>query len=137
MLDSCRLITLPRIDDPRGSLSFVEGERHIPFAIKRVFYIYDVPQDIERGGHAHKECHQFLICLNGSIHVLLDDGREKNEVRLDSPCRGLYIAPCVWGGQSQFTPGSVLVVLTSHLYDPDDYLRDYDAFLEYIQRHKG
>lgn len=125
----CRIIDLPKITDPRGNLSFIEGGRHIPFEIKRVFYLYDVPTGEDRGAHAHKKLHQFLICLSGSFDVLLDDGYEKQSVHLNRPWKGLHIPPMIWASEVNFDPGSVCLVLASDLYDESDYIRDYQEFL--------
>lgn len=125
----CQKIDLPKRLDPRGNLTFVEGLVHIPFEIKRVFYLYDVPTGEGRGAHAHKELHQFLICLAGSFDVALDDGWEKAKVHLNRPWQGLHIPPLIWASEVEFDPGSVCLVLASALFDERDYYRDYDAFL--------
>ena len=128
-VDQCVLINLPKITDPRGSLTFIEGNRHIPFAIKRVFYLYDVPSGETRGGHAHRTLHQLLICLAGSFDVLLDDGVAKSEIRLDRPWQALHVPPMIWDTEVNFAPGSVCLVLASDDYLEPDYYRDYDQFL--------
>ncbi len=132
-IDACRAISLPRIHDPRGSLSFVEAENHIPFPIRRVFYVYGVPPGESRGAHAHHRCHQFLLCLSGALDVCVDDGVSKRTFRLDQPSVGLYIPPKIWAAETDFAPGTVLLVLASDRYEADDYLRDYDAFLEAVR----
>ena len=125
----CRIIDLPRIQDPRGNLSFVEGERHVPFDIARVYYLYDVPGGAERGGHAHKELHQFIIAMSGSFDVVLDDGSEKKRFHLSRSYYGLYIGPMIWRELDNFSSGSVCLVLASNRYDESDYYRDYGEYL--------
>lgn len=124
-----RIIELPRRTDPRGNLTFVEGERHIPFDIKRVFYIYDVPTAEGRGAHAHRELHQFMICLAGSFDVAADDGQEKRIVHLNRPWLGVHVPPMIWASEVNFDPGSVCLVLASQRYEENDYIRDYEVFL--------
>src|SRR5262245_30181215 len=114
---NCRLINLPKIADPRGNLTFIEGNRHIPFEIKRVYYLYDVPGGAERGGHAHKELHQLIIAMSGSFDIILDDGKDKKRVHLSRSYNGLYICPMVWRELENFSSGSVCMVLASTRYD--------------------
>jgi len=123
------LVDLPKISDPRGNLTFIEGQRHIPFDILRVYYLYDVPGGAERGGHAHKALRQLIIAMSGSFDVVLDDGREKRRVHLNRSYSGLYICPMIWRELDNFSSGSVCMVLASNTYDEADYYRDYDAFL--------
>ena len=123
------MINLPKISDPRGNLTFMEGGRNIPFEIKRIFYIYDVPTASDRGAHAHKSLHQFLICLSGSFDVAIDDGHEKKVIHLNRPWNGLHIPPMVWASEINFDPGTVCLVLTSDFYDEADYIRNYDEYL--------
>jgi hypothetical protein len=127
-VSDCVLIEFPTVPDPRGSLTFLEGARHIPFEIKRVFYLYDVPTAESRGAHAHRTLQQVLICLAGSIDVDLDDGFEHRMVHLNRPWMGLYIPPMIWDTETRFAPGTVCLVLASGYYDEADYLRDYDEF---------
>jgi dTDP-4-dehydrorhamnose 3,5-epimerase-like enzyme len=122
-------VTLPKITDPRGNLTFIEGGRHIPFEIRRVYYLYDVPGGAERGGHAHKELSQLIIAMSGSFDVLLDDGREKKRVHLNRSYNGLYICPMIWRELDNFSSGAVCMVLASNLYDEADYYRDYQDFI--------
>ena len=129
-LRDCKIIDLPQIIDPRGNLTFIEGERHIPFEIQRVFYLYDVPGGAERGGHAHKALHQFIIAMSGSFDVILDDGTQKERFHLNRSHYGLYVCPMIWRELSNFSSGSVCVALASNLYDEADYYRDYQAFLQ-------
>lgn len=132
-VDDCKLIALPRIDDPRGKLTFIEGARHLPFEIRRVFYLYDVPTEESRGAHAHRELHQFLICLSGSFDVALDDGDRKTTVHLNRPWQGLHIPPMIWAAEVNFDPGTVCLVLASDSYVEADYIRDYDAYLALVR----
>ena len=129
-IKDCKIIDLPKIADPRGNLTFIEGGRHAPFEIKRVYYLYDVPGGAERGGHAHKGLHQLIIAMSGSFDIVLDDGREKKRFHLNRSYYGLYICPMIWREMDNFSSGSVCLVLASQLYDPDDYYRDYAEFLK-------
>jgi hypothetical protein len=133
-LGSCRIIELPRIGDPRGNLTFVEGQQHVPFDIRRVYYLYDVPGGAERGGHAHRELQQLLVAMSGSFDVVLDDGMQHKRCHLNRSYFGLYIAPMVWRQLENFSSGSVCLVLASAPYDESDYFRDYQAFLRAIRR---
>lgn len=128
-LADCKLIDLPKISDPRGNLTFIEGERHLPFDIKRVFYLYDVPTGEDRGAHAHRKLHQFLICLSGSFDVALDDGFKKNTIHLNRPWKGLHIPPMIWASEVNFDPGSVCLVMASDYYKESDYIRNYSDFI--------
>jgi len=128
-LDDCRIIELPKISDPRGNLSFVESNNQIPFAINRVYYVYDVPGGTDRGGHAHKGLHQLIIAMSGSLDVTLDDGKNKKKFHLARSYYGLYVAPMMWREIDNFSSGSVLMVLASNIYSEDDYYRDYDDFM--------
>lgn len=134
-IDDCRMIEFPRMVDPEGSLTFIEGERHVPFELKRVFYIYDVPTAESRGAHAHKELQQVLICLSGSFDVLLEDGEQRREVRMNRPWRGLYVPRMIWAAIINFDPGSVCLVLASERYSEADYYRDYQEYLR-AKRHE-
>lgn len=129
MFADCRLIDLPKIADPRGNLTFIERGAHIPFAIERVYYLYDVPGGAERGGHAHKGLRQLIIAISGSFDVLLDDGREKKQFHLNRSYYGLYICPMIWRELDNFSSGSVCLVLASNRYDESDYFRDYETYL--------
>jgi hypothetical protein len=133
-LTDCRIIELPRVDDPRGKLTFVEQSRHVPFPIRRVFYIYDVPTEESRGAHAHRTLKQFIICVSGSFDVALDDGNAKTAIHLNRPWRGLYVPPMIWAAEVNFDPGSVCLVLTSALFDESDYIRDYGEYRELVSR---
>ena len=128
-MENVRLIEIPKIVDEqgRGKLSFIEKDI-IPFIIERVYYLYDVPSDAYRGGHAHKELHQFLIALSGSFEVVLDDGKSRQRIMLNKPNIGLLIPTGIWREIDNFSSGSVCLVLASMVYDEDDYIRDYEAF---------
>src|SRR6056297_1872289 len=125
---SARLIRLPVISDPRGDLTFVEGENHVPFSIARVYYLYNVPVDSERGGHAHKALEQVVFALSGSFRINVDDGRQKTDYWLRDPRKGLYISRLIWREMDSFSQGAVCMVLASHPYDEADYIRDYAEF---------
>lgn len=124
----CRIIELPKITDPRGNLSYIEGGRHVPFDIQRVYYLYDVPGGSDRGSHAHKSLHQFIVAMSGSFDVVLDDGVEKKRFHLNRSYYGLYVCPMMWRDLDNFSSGAVCMVLASTYYDAGDYIRDYDEF---------
>lgn len=124
-----RLYRLPRFIDLRGSLSVGEFERDLPFPPLRYFLVFDVPSRETRGEHAHRACHQFLVCVHGSVRVLADDGHQRREFLLDSPETGLHLPPMTWGTQYRYSPDAVLLVFASHAYDAGDYIRHYDEFL--------
>lgn len=128
-IEECKVIELPKITDPRGNLTFIEGNRHIPFDIKRVFYLYDVPTGEDRGAHAHKSLHQFIVCLSGSFDVTLDDGVNQGIVHLNRPWKGLHVPPMIWASEVNFDPGSVCLVMASDEYDESDYYRNYNEFI--------
>lgn len=132
-LDACLIIELPKIQDPRGNLTFIESCRQIPFDIKRVYYTYDVPGGAERGGHAHEQLHEYVIAISGSFDVILDDGFERKIFHLNRSYCGLYICPRVWREINNFSSGSVCLVLASDFYDEADYYRDYDEFLTVVR----
>ena len=125
---------LNKMHDAEGNLTFIYQNVHVPFEINRVFYSYDIPGGEERGGHAHKECHQFIIAASGSFEVVLDDGTNKRTVVLNRPFWGLHVPPGIWSSEQGFSSGSICLVLASHGYDEDDYIRNYDEFLEYIKK---
>jgi hypothetical protein len=127
-LSKCRIINLPKITDTRGNLTFVESGKHIPFDIKRVFYLYDVPGGAERAGHALRTCHQFLIAMSGSFDVILDDGRSRHVFHLNRSYYGLYIPPLVWREMHNFSSGSVCLAIASEFYAESDYCRSYQDF---------
>ena len=131
---SVSLINLPVVSDPRGDLTFVEGDNHIPFPIRRVYYLYNVPVDAERGGHAHKELEQVVFALSGSFRMKVDDGQTKSEYWLRDPRKGLYISRLIWREMDSFSQGAVCMVLASRRYDESDYYRDYKDFLAESQQ---
>lgn len=122
----------PRIADIRGSLTVGEFERTVPFSVKRYFMVFDVPSAETRGEHAHRECHQFLVCVRGSCSVVADDGVNRQEFMLDRPDVGIHLPPMVWGIQYKYSPDAVLMVFASHFYDSGDYIRDYSEFLSLV-----
>jgi len=133
-IENCMIVELPKISDPRGNLTFIEGGRHIPFEISRVYYTYDVPGGANRGGHAHKELHQLVIAMSGSFDVILDEGGEKKRFHLNRSYQGLYICPMMWREVDNFSSGSVCMVLASNVYDESDYYRDYNEYLAAIKK---
>ncbi len=128
-IEQCVIIDLPKISDARGNLTFIEANRHVPFAIERVYYIYDVPGGSERGGHAHRGLHQLIIAMSGSFDVVLDDGANKTRIHLNRSYFGLYVCPMIWRELDNFSSGSVCMVVASNRYDEADYYRDYEEFL--------
>lgn len=128
-IKDCKIIELPKISDPRGNLSFIESGQHIPFDIKRVYYLYDVPGGSDRGSHAHKNLHQFIVAMSGSFDVMLDDGKKKKLFHLNRSYNGLYVCPMMWRFLDNFSSGAVCMVLASSHYEEDDYIRDYSDFL--------
>lgn len=133
-IQNCKIVQLPKISDPRGNLTFVEGGTHIPFDIKRVYYLYDVPGGAERGGHAHKELHQLIVAMSGSFDVLLDDGFKKKRFHMNRSYYGLYVCPMIWRELDNFSSGAVCLVLASNIFEEDDYYRDYE---NYVHLAKG
>jgi hypothetical protein len=131
-LADCRIIDLPKITDPRGNLTFIETGRHVPYEIKRVYYLYDVPGGAERGGHAHRALHEFIVAMSGSFDVILDDGKQKKRFHLNRSYFGLYVRPMIWRELDNFSSGSVCMVLASNFYEESDYYRIYDEFLQAI-----
>jgi dTDP-4-dehydrorhamnose 3,5-epimerase-like enzyme len=129
-IDHCLILELPRISDRRGNLTFVEQQDHVPFELKRVYYLYDVPGGSERGGHAHKEMQSLLIAIAGSFDVRVDDGRRSKTIHLNRPYFGLFIPTMIWRELSNFSSGSVCLSLASTLYSEEDYYRDYHRFVE-------
>lgn len=127
-IDQCKLVELPVIHNPQGNLTFIEAERHVPFQIARVYYLYDVPEGAVRGGHAHRELEQLIIPIGGSFDVVLDDGSERKRVVLDQPRLGLYLPRLIWRELESFSAGAFCLVLASAPYDESDYYRDYEEF---------
>jgi len=128
-LEDCRIIELPKINDPHGNLTFVENHAQIPFAMQRVYYVYDVPGGAERGGHAHKELHQFIVAMSGSFDITLDDGKDKKKFHLARSYYGLYVCPMIWRAIDNFSSGSVLMCIASEKYNEQDYYRSYEDFM--------
>lgn len=131
---NCSLIELKNIKNRAGNITPVYNKENIPFDIKRVFYLYDIPGGEDRGAHAHKECHQFLIAASGSFEIELNDGKNKRTVMLNRPYYGLHIPPGIWAAEKGFSSGSICLVLTSHKYDEGDYIRNYSEFLQNINQ---
>lgn len=128
-ISDCKMLALPKVADPRGNLTSVEGGQHIPFDIQRVYYLYDVPGGAERGGHAHRGLQQLIIAMSGSFDVVLDDGREKKRYHLNRSYNGLYVCPMIWRELDNFSSGSVCLVLASNHYDENDYYRNYSDYV--------
>ena len=129
----CGLYILEKNHEPEGNLTYVYNDIHIPFDVKRVFYSYDIPGGEDRGAHAHKKCHQFLIAASGSFEVVLDDGVNKRTVLLNRPFYGLHVPPGIWAAEQGFSSGSICLVLASEGYAEDDYIRNYDEYLDYLK----
>ena len=128
-IDKCKIIDLPKIHDPRGNLTFIEGSKHIPFDIKRVYYLYDVPGGADRGGHAHKDLHQIIIAIAGSFDVVINDGSDTQRFHLNRSYFGLYVCPMIWRELDNFSSGSVCLVLASDYFSEADYIRDFPQFV--------
>ena len=134
ILENCKIINLPKIPDHRGNLTFIEGNRHIPFEIKRVYYLYDVPGGEERAGHAHKDLEQFLIAISGSFDVIVDNGFKRKRVHLNRSYYGLYLPAMIWREIDNFSSGSVCLALASQCYDEKNYYRDYSEFASIVRK---
>lgn len=132
----CSLCELNKAHDPKGNLTYMYENVHVPFPINRVFYSYDIPGGEGRGAHAHRECHQFIIAASGAFEVVLDDGTNKRTVQLNRPFWGLHIPPGIWASEQGFSSGSICLVLASHGYSEADYIRNYDDFLKYVEEQK-
>jgi len=132
---NCSILQLPKIHNRAGNITTLENNIHLPFDVKRVYYLYDVPAGEERGGHAHRELQQIIVAASGAFDVLLNDGTNKKIVHLDRPFIGLHIVPGIWRELLNFSSGAVCLVLASHKYDEKDYIRDYSNFLEYKHNH--
>lgn len=128
-----KIIDLPKIIDPRGNLTVAEQLKNVPFEIKRVYWVYDVPGGECRGGHSHKECKEFIIAVSGSFTVTLDDGKNKHTYLLNHPYQGLFVDTDTWRTLDDFSSGAVCLVLASELYEEEDYIREYEDFLKYIK----
>jgi hypothetical protein len=128
----CRIIDLPAIKNRAGNITPVSNNKEIPFTIRRIFYIYDIPGGEDRGAHAHKTCHQFLVAASGAFEIALDDGSERRTVSLNRPYVGLHIPPGIWAHELNFSSGAICLVLTSEFYNANDYIRDYKQYLNII-----
>jgi len=135
-LSKCKIVELPKILDARGNLTFIEGDGHVPFEIKRVYYLYDVPGGATRGGHAHKVLQQFIIAAMGSFDVILDDGRERKRFHLNRSYYGLFVPTMIWRELDNFSSGSVCLVLASELYSKADYVYDYETFKSMVRQQE-
>jgi hypothetical protein len=131
-ISSCKKINLPKIVDNRGNISVIEENRQIPFTIKRVYYLYDVPSGESRGGHAHRKLEQLIVSTSGSFNIIIDNGKSRKKFHLNRPNIGLYIPPMNWRELENFSAGSVCLVLASEVFDESDYIRDYDEFISQI-----
>jgi hypothetical protein len=132
-IEDCKIIEFPKINDPRGNLTFIEGGHHIPFEIKRIFYLYDVPGGAMRAGHALKKCYQLIIANSGSFDVIVDDGFERRRFALNRSHYGLFVPPLLWREIENFSYGSVCTVLASEFYSEADYYRHYEEFLKAVR----
>jgi dTDP-4-dehydrorhamnose 3,5-epimerase-like enzyme len=128
-IQNCKILAIPKIEDPRGNLSVIE-HNVIPFEIKRVYYLYDVPSGAERGGHSHREQQEFLVALSGSFDVILNDGNHQKTVTLNKPFEGLLITNGIWRELKNFSSGAVCLVIASNVFDEEDYIREFKEFLE-------
>lgn len=135
-LDDCRIIPLEQIRFRAGNITPVSNCKEIPFKVARVFYIYDIPGGKDRGAHAHKECHQFIVAAGGSFEVEMSDGENSKTVFLNRPYYGLYIPPGIWAAEKEFSSGAICLVLTSHPFNPADYIRDYKEFFDFKESQK-
>ncbi len=133
-LGKARILEFPKVTDPRGNLTFIESQQHVPFEIKRVYYLYDVPGGETRGGHAHKQLEQLIIAASGSFDVVLDDGAEKTKFSLNRSYYGLFVPNMMWRELENFSSGSVCLVLASRYYDEADYYRDYEDFKKAVRK---
>lgn len=129
----CSIIELPKIMNRAGNITPIHNSLEVPFNVKRIFYLYDIPGGESRGAHAHKECHQFLIAVSGSFEVLLDDGNTKRIIQLNRPYIGLHIPPGIWASEINFSSGSICLVFASHVYNETDYIRDYKDYMTFTK----
>jgi len=130
-IDDCQIIQLGKIHNRSGNITVIEKYKLLPFEVKRVFYLYDIPAGESRGAHAHKECHQFLIAVSSSFDIFMDDGIAQKTVSLNRPFYGLHIPPGIWAHECNFSSGAICLVLTSEFYKASDYIRDYNEYLKY------
>lgn len=136
-LSDCRIIELPVVQDSRGNLSFVEANRHVPFEIRRIYYLYDVPGGAYRGGHAHRELQEFIVAISGSFDIVLTDGSHSHRVHLNRSYFGVYVGPMVWRHLDNFSSGSVCLVLASAAYDEKEYYRNWETYLEDLKKESS
>ena len=134
MLKNCKKLSFPKISDDRGNLTFIENQNHIPFDIKRVYYLYDVPGGEKRAGHAHKALHQIFISMSGSFDLNLDDGHERTTFHMNRSFWGVYVCPMIWRDIDNFSSGSTCMVLASEKYDESDYIRSHSEFLNLLKK---
>lgn len=127
----CKLIELPKVNAIHGHISIFENGVEVPFNVKRVFYLYDIPAGESRGAHAHIECHQFLVAISGAFDVQIYDGKDTTTIRLDQPYYGLHIPPGIWASEVNFSSGAICLVMASHTYDESDYIRNLRQFEEH------
>ncbi|MEK9781000.1 MAG: FdtA/QdtA family cupin domain-containing protein [Gammaproteobacteria bacterium] len=132
-INKCNILDIPMINDDRGNLSFIQNPEHIPFEIARIYYLYNVPSNKNRGSHAHKKLSQLIIAISGSFDVTINDGINKKKIRLNDASKGLYICPMIWRDLNNFTEDAVCMVLASHKYDQDDYIHDFNSFLNQVK----
>ncbi|MBT3464009.1 WxcM-like domain-containing protein [archaeon] len=132
-IHDCKIINLQRIEFRAGNITPITNHKEIPFEIKRIFYIYDIPGGKDRGAHAHKECHQFLVATSGAFDVEVNDGKETRIFNLNQPYYGLHIPPGIWAHEFNFSSGAICLVLASHLFDENDYIREYDKYVKFIK----
>jgi len=135
-IDDCKLCELNKIHHDEGNLTFIYQNVHVPFDIKRVYYQYDIPGGVDRGAHAHRHCHQFIVAASGSFEVALNDGQNQRIVQLKRPYVGLHIPPGIWAAEQDFSSGAICLVLASEVYDEKDYIRDYNDYLTYISEQQ-
>jgi hypothetical protein len=133
----CVILPLSKIHNRAGNITIVEGQKNIPFDVRRIYYLYDIPGGEDRGGHAHKELHQLIVAASGSFNVLLDDGENKKIVTLNRPDYGLMVVPGIWRELFEFSSGAICLVLASHKYDNNDYISDYDLFIDFCKSKKN
>lgn len=133
-LDECRIINLSKISDPRGILTIINSNENIPFEIKRIFYIYNIPKGEKRGNHANRSVKELIICLAGGFDVNLDDGFKKKVIHLDKPWQGLFIPPMIWASESNYEEGTICLALASEEYDVSKYYNDYNEFLKAVRK---
>lgn len=127
----CVILPLSKIHNRAGNITIIEGQKNIPFDVKRIYYLYDIPGGEDRGGHAHKELYQLIVAASGSFNVLLDDGKNKKIVTLNRPDYGLMVVPCIWRELFEFSSGAICLVLASQKYDQEDYMRSYEQFIDF------